>query len=136
MKIIANLFAETFAHWGIRLPDADLRERRAGYITEAGWLIQYCFGQDDTGEFLDFYASHRMTDDRHTRLYSDGRTQDLPGLVGFRVGSEDPVEDKRLELEYRRQNREIADMLCAKGFDRFTINMALHAGLDGSDGDA
>ena len=46
------------------------------------------------------------------------------------------AEDRRLEREYLERNRQTAEMLRAKGFDRFTINMALHAGLDKSEGDA
>ena len=131
--MIGDYFARTFATWHITLPEEDLRQRRAGFLAEAGWLIQYCFGSDDSGEFLDYYAAHRMTDDSHVRVYEDGRVVALPALIGMRAMGATPQEEERLEREYVAHNREVAQALVDKGFDRFTINMALHAGFDGSD---
>ena len=130
MKLIADNFAKRFAHWKITLPENDLKDRRGGYIQNAGWLIQYCFDKDGTGEYLDYYAAHRMTDDSHVRVYEDGREESLPALSGWLLLSDDPVEAKRLKDEYEEHNREVVKMLTEKGFDKFTINMFLHAGLD------
>ena len=129
MKLIAETF-NSFDHWGIVLPEEDMQNRSGGYIQNAGWLIQYCFGNDDHGEYLDYYAAHRMTDDEHVRIYEDGQVKNLPALRSMRLVSKDPVEDKRLEDEYYQENQQIAKMLAEKGFDKFTINMFLHAGLD------
>lgn len=131
--MISERFADTFRTWKLRLPLEDVHARRAGFIAEAGWLIQYCFGDAAAGPYLDYYAAHRMTDDSHVRIYEDGRTVDLPALWGMRLCSDDPVEERRLEQDYVRHNQEVAQTLFDKGFDRFTINMALHAGFDGSD---
>ncbi|HHT19465.1 MAG: hypothetical protein ACOX08_09225 [Methanobacterium sp.] len=130
MKLIAETFNSRFDHWGIVLPEEDMQNRSGGYIQNAGWLIQYCFGNDDHGEYLDYYAAHRMTDDEHVRIYEDGQVKNLPALRSMRLVSKDPVEDKRLEDEYYQENQQIAKMLAEKGFDKFTINMFLHAGLD------
>lgn len=127
---ITNRFAKRFAHWDITLPDKRARERSGGHIEKSGWVIQFCFGRDDKGEFLDYYASHRMTEDEHVRLYADGSTSELPALIGLHLTSNDPVEAQRLEHEYYETNRKIAEGLVAKGFERFTLNMALHAGMD------
>ena len=133
MKEAALLFAERFSHWGIEIPEEHVVSRRAGHFSEAGWLIQYCFGKDESGEYLDYYAAHRMTDDRHERIYADGRTKDLPALSTFRLCSPDPVEDARLKRKYDESNRRVTEMLVEKGFDLFTINMSLHAGLGDED---
>jgi hypothetical protein len=130
MKLIAETFNSRFDHWGIVLPEEDMQNRSGGYIQNAGWLIQYCFGNDDHGEYLDYYAAHRMTDDEHVRIYEDGQVKNLPALRSMRLVSKDPVEDKQLEDEYYQENQQIAKMLAEKGFDKFTINMFLHAGLD------
>ncbi|MDP9439465.1 MAG: hypothetical protein M3P49_12105, partial [Actinomycetota bacterium] len=67
MGRIEEGFAERFSHWGIRLPSEAVRERRQGKIVEAGWAIWYLFGSDERGEYLDYYASHRMMGgDEHT----------------------------------------------------------------------
>lgn len=130
MKSIADAFNKRFAHWKIKLPEENLKNGQSGYIQQAGRLIQYCFGEDENGEYMDYYAAHRMTDDSHLRIYADGREKALPTLNGRVLYSEDPVEAKRLEEEHDARNREVVEMLVEKGFTKFTINMCLSAGLD------
>lgn len=130
MEAMQDIFSKHFAHWQITLPEENVRKKERGYIQKAGWLIQFCFGKDEKGEYLDYYAAHRMTDDRHVRIYENGKEIDLPALMSFRRVSENPEEDQKLEEEYFRHNRETARMLIDKGFDKFSVNMFLHAGLD------
>ena len=130
MKLIAETFNSRFDHWKIILPEKDIENRSGGFIQQSGWLIQYCFGKDKKGEYLDYYAAHRMTDDEHVRIYDDGQVEDLPAISSMRLVSEDPEEDKKLEDEYYQENQRVAEMLSEKGFDKFTINMFLHTGLD------
>ena len=79
---------------------------------------------------MDYYAAHRMTDDSHVRIYEDGREESLPALSSYLLLSDDPVEAKRLKDEYEKHNQEVVKMLNEKGFNKFTINMFLHAGMD------
>jgi hypothetical protein len=131
MNLIADTFAKRFAHWEIILPEEDIKTRSGGYIQYAGWLIQYCFGKDEMGvEYLDYYAAHRMTDDSHIRIYEDGREESLPALSSMFLVSDDPVKAKQLEGKYEERNRKVVELLNEKGFDKFTINMFLHAGMD------
>lgn len=130
MKLIAETFNQRFSHWEITLPEEDFKERCSGHVQKAGWLIQYCFGKDDEGEYLDYYAAHRMTDDSHIRIRFDGSQEALPALHSWLFLSDDPVEAKRLEDEHDRHNSEVVNMLFEKGFDKFTINMFLSAGMD------
>lgn len=130
MERIADGFRRDFANWSLELPAEGLAFRRAGFIQSSGWLIQYAFGKNQYGDYLDYYASHRMTDDRHVRLYANGRRQDLAALEGMYCTSSDPAEAARLQAAHFRRSRRVARALGAKGFDRFTINMALHAGLE------
>ena len=78
--MIAYTFAKRFSHWKIRIPEDKLKNRQGGYIQEGGWLIQYCFGKDENGDYMDYYAAHRMTDDSHVRIYEDGTEKALPSL--------------------------------------------------------
>ncbi len=116
MNEVENRFNSTFSNWGIRLPPEDIANRSRGKIVEAGWAIWYLFGSDENGEYLDYYASHRMTEDSHVRIYVDGHEEYLPEIVGMRLASEDPEEDARLEAEYYAENQRVARMLEAKGF--------------------
>lgn len=68
MKNIEKRFNDVFSSWDIRLPEKDVTNRRRGKIFEAGWTIWYLFGSDERGEYLDYYASHRVTTDQHTDL--------------------------------------------------------------------
>jgi hypothetical protein len=113
---IERRFRLAFAPWGIALPPEEVRERRRDKIVEAGWAIWYLFGEDERGEYLDYYASHRMTDDRHVRIYEDGTEELLPAVSTFRFLSADPEEDARLVAEYLEHNRRVGRMLEEKGF--------------------
>lgn len=135
MKNIESQFNDAFGHWRIRLPPDAVEQRKRGKIVRAGWAIWYLFGSDEKGEYLDYYASHRMTDDRHVRLYADGRCEDLPAIAGLRPCSGDPEEDARLEAEYCAENQRVARLLEEKGFDLrgdepggVQINRFLHLG--------
>jgi hypothetical protein len=133
MEQIANAFRRDFANWSLELPAAALQTRQAGFIQAQGWLIQYAFGKNRLGEYLDYYAVHRMTDDSHVRLYANGRRQHLAALVSMFWTSEDPEEAKRHEASLCRRNRRIARALVRKGFDKFTMNMSLLAGLEANE---
>jgi hypothetical protein len=116
MTNIESKFSEAFAYWGIRLPAEDLSQRKRGKIVQSGWAIWYLFGSKEEGEYLDYYASHRMTDDRHIRIYEDGRCEDLPAIGSVRLRSDHPEEDARLEADYFAENRRIGKLLEEKGF--------------------
>ena len=74
-----------------------------------------------------------MTSDSHGRLYKNGCLQSLAALSDFLIASPDPAEARHREAAYYRRNSRVAHQLTAKGFDKFTINMTLHAGLAGTD---
>ena len=116
MTNIESKFNDSFSHWEIRLPPDALTQRKRGKIVKAGWAIWYLFGADERGDYLDYYASHRMTDDWHVRIYADGLCEDLPTIRGFRLCSENPEEDTRLEAEYYAENQKVSRMLDEKGF--------------------
>jgi hypothetical protein len=122
MDRAANQFSRDFSNWGIRLPQDDVAQRRRGRINTEGWAIWYLFGNDDRGEYLDYYAAHRMTDDRHVRIYADGERENLPTIQSFRPCSDDPAEDRLLDAEFVAENQRVAALLETKGF-----------GLDGSE---
>jgi hypothetical protein len=116
MDRMTAIFNETFAHLGIALPAQAAARRERGKIAERGWAIWYPFGEDEQGAYRDYYASHRMTNDPHERIRADGRLEALPTIAEMRDCSKDPVEDARLEAAFRADNREVAEMLEAKGF--------------------
>lgn len=116
MQKAAEQFADHFKNWDIRLPDEAVLTRERGKINKAGWSIWYLFGSDEQGEYLDYYASHRMTTDSHTRIRADGAIEHLPALEEMFIGSDDPAEHARLKAKSLEQNRKIMQLLEAKGF--------------------
>lgn len=128
--LIDEIFRNHFAHWNISLPEENLKNRNSDFIQDSGWLIQYCFGENENCEFLDYYATHRMTGDSHVRIYSNGETESLPALCSMCRVSEDPTENKRFKKEFEEYNANVVKTLAEKGFDKFTINMFLVAGFD------
>jgi len=115
MSVIKAEFNKHFQHWEISLPSEAANGGR-GQIMKAGWAIWYLFGSDEKGKYLDYYASHRMTDYTHMRIYADGTKEVLPSIASFRFASKDPEEDARLEAEFFARNQEVARMLEEKGF--------------------
>jgi hypothetical protein len=122
MDMAAEQFRRDFSRWAIELPQEAVAQHRRGRINAEGWAIWYLFGVNERGEYLDYYAAHRMTDDRHVRIYADGEREDLPTIQSFRPCSDDPAEDRRLDAEFVAENQRVAALLEAKG-----------VGLDGSE---
>jgi hypothetical protein len=125
---IADSFSDTFRQWDIRLPSDAIEKQERGTIKERGWFIQYLFGSDKLGPYLDYYAAHRMTEDHHVRLRPDGTRESLPSIIGMHVTSADPVEAKRLDDEHIAKNQSTKRLLAEKGFG-LTINAELRSGL-------
>lgn len=114
-----SFFNDYFAHWKIKLSDdaiSDLRHGRILQIVKAGWTIKVLFGEDVQGPYMDFYAAHRMTNDRHLRVRCDGNVKGLPTMCGLRLCSSDPEEDERLEQEHQSANQRVITLLDEKGF--------------------
>ena len=86
MKKIKAYFDGYFHSWGIVLPQADLSSLvldKDHELCKEGWTIRYKFGAQDGKGYMDFYASHRMTNDRHERVWEDGRVEGLPAPLDF-----------------------------------------------------
>ena len=124
-----EVFAETFAHWGIEIDAKDLQAGR-GRIGKAGWNIAFLTGVAEGKAYLEYYASHRMTNDRHVRIWATGEAEDLPAIRDIYVFHADrPGDEERAKAEYLEHNRRVAAELEAKGlFPSGDINTFLRLG--------
>ncbi|NMC78254.1 MAG: hypothetical protein GYA59_02730 [Chloroflexi bacterium] len=115
---IAETFAAYFAAWKITLPADALVSKRPGAIRAQGWTIQYRFDADEKGEFLDFYATHRMTNDRHVRIHASGRIEHLLSYLEHVILPPNATaEQKRFaEQEFHEYNQRVTNLLRMKGF--------------------
>ncbi|MGH2817693.1 MAG: hypothetical protein ACRDJS_04445 [Actinomycetota bacterium] len=100
---ISEKFAEYFRNWDIRLPLGAEDARSRGEIHKAGWFIRYRFDFEGGEKFLEFYATHRMTNYRRLRIYDSGRTESKDAIHSFMVAGR--------EEEYRAHNHRVAQEL-------------------------
>ena len=117
---IATTFAQYFQNWNIQLPAEDIKSRRSGRILQQGWVIEYLFGSAENLEYLDFYAAHRMTNDRHVRIFADGRIEGLEAMqdsYGYPADADEATQ-RKAEEEFYAYNRAVFARLKAKGFRR------------------
>lgn len=113
---IEHVFAEYFANWDIHLPDGAVQLEDAGIIQQAAWTIRYVFEHDAGGPYLEFYATHRMTNDRRVRIYSSGETRGLEALqTMYSYDPKIPGAQERAARENRKRNTRITKELEAHG---------------------
>lgn len=117
LAAIQQAFADDLSYWGLTLPEEDVHLRRRGVLEdEAGIHVYYLFGQDEHGEYLDYYYCHQFGD-AHERLRADGSRESLEIPAIGHLTSDDPQEAARLEQEYFASNQRIYQMLRDKGFE-------------------
>ena len=113
-------FNRAFAHWEIELPVDAMSPGVVWHIVQGGWTIWTSFdiGAGDGREHLDYYAVHRMTNDRHVRLYADGEEEGLPAMAEGYVVRQGATETEREEArrKYFAHNQAVEKLLVEKGF--------------------
>jgi hypothetical protein len=65
---------------------------------------------------MEFYATNRMTDDRHARIWADGyleRLDAIRGWLGYNPNV--PGSKEAAEEQYMRHNRRVAEQLRSAG---------------------
>jgi hypothetical protein len=106
---ITERFDRHFSNWDIHLPPGAEAAGRSGTIYKRGWMIRYLFGTEDGERFLEYYASHRMTNDRRLRIFESGREKDLEAIEEMYMY--DPKvqgDEERAEREYIENNQRVA----------------------------
>src|SRR5919109_5534372 len=108
---IKRIFDTKYAAWNIVLPAEQLQEQPCGSIMHAGWTIHYHYITEQGAEYLDYFPSHRMTNDTLQRIYSDGREEILGYCQEFyEAGNE------QAEREYTEHNRLFYENVRKRGF--------------------
>lgn len=108
---ISKRFAEYFANWNIELPPGAEKAGDRGTIFKAGWTINYLFGSDGE-KYLEFYATHRMTNDRRHRIYESGRMDDLDAIQEmYMYDSKVPGSEEEAKRRYMEHNQRVAEEL-------------------------
>jgi len=126
MQAAKYQFDRYFNHWNIELPEQSLTNRSPGFIAKAGWSIRYIFGSESCREYLEFYAMHHMTDDRHLKIYEDGECVELDAICSmYGFDPKIPGDQERAEREHREHNQRVYKGLQKKGLDMMSVNTYL-----------
>jgi hypothetical protein len=80
---IAEAFNTYFRNWSIKISPSHVRPGARASLGNRGWGINYLVEADDSGPYLEFYATHRMTDDRHVLISSSGEIEHLDAITGM-----------------------------------------------------
>ena len=95
MRKAIEAFDKEFALWGLNLPARDVVDRQGGRIEKHGWSIDYSFGSDAFGEYLEYHARRAVSDEpvieRHARVYANGEKNFVPAPSGEPDLGSDPV---------------------------------------------
>ena len=111
-------FNHDFEHWGIELPVDAMSPGSVCLIVQRGWTIwtRFDIAAVDERERLDYYAMHRMTNDRHVRLYADGEEEILPALEEFYAQGDTEEEERAARARFFAHNQAVDKLLEDKGF--------------------
>lgn len=110
--IIESRFAAYFANWNLRLPRNAAALEEPGTVADDGWVVRYVFGSHRGEPYLEFYATHRMTDDRRVCIWGSGMTRSLETLrTMFAYRPEIPGDQERAARENRDLNVRITGEL-------------------------
>lgn len=107
---IKEAFDGQFEQWQIALPLDDLLNRRAGRIVQQGWTINYRFGEEAGRAFLEYFASHRLTNDTLNQIWDDGTFELIGYCQEFYL-----ADDALAERAYREHNRQFYRLVEEKG---------------------
>ena len=82
MRKAIEAFEKEFAQWGLSLPAQDIVDRQAGHSNRHGWSVDYSFGTDAFGEYLEYHARRAVPNEpvieRHARVYANGEKNFVP----------------------------------------------------------
>lgn len=108
---ISKKFAEYFANWKIELPPGAEAAGDRGTIFKAGWTINYLFGTEGE-KYLEFYATHRMTNDRRHRIYESGRLESPDAIQEMYIyDPKFPGSEEEAKRRYMERNQRVAEEL-------------------------
>jgi hypothetical protein len=76
-----------------------IRNLRRRAIQVQGWHIQYIVGEDQQGEFLDFFAAHRKANNRYVCIYSSADVPSLPTFREFEIFLAEASKAKKQRIQ-------------------------------------
>jgi hypothetical protein len=111
LQRIKQVFDARYAPWDIGLPIEHIEEQPRGTIQQAGWTIHFHYIRDGEDAHLDYFPSHRMTNDTLNRIYASGHEEVLGYCQEFYLAN-----NPQAEQEHRDHNRRFYEQVRESGF--------------------
>jgi hypothetical protein len=128
---IADAFNAHFANFDISVTPEEVVVGARRRIGERGWLITYRVDADDAGfPSLELYATHRMTNDTHLRIWADGHLEHLDAIEElYAYDPKVPGSEDAARTRYFEHNRSVERRLRERGlYPEGDINAFLRTG--------
>jgi hypothetical protein len=108
---IAEAFNDYFGRFEIRITPEDVGVGMRRTIRQDGWAITYRVDPDYSGlPTLEFYATHRMTNDRHVVIAADGSIDHLDAIKEYLI-----ISGPESVAEFHAHNDNIEQRLQSRG---------------------
>jgi hypothetical protein len=111
LQRIKQVFDARYAPWDIVLPVEQMHDQPRGTLQQAGWTIHFHYICADEDAYLDYFASHRMTNDTLNRIDASGHEEVLGYCQEFYL-----ADNPQAEQDYREHNRRFYEQVRAYGF--------------------
>ena len=114
---IVEAFNAYFGRFGIRIEPEDVIVGSRRTIGKDGWAITYRIDGDAAGiACLEFYATHRMTNDRHVAISADGQLEHRDSIREMLIfDPKTPGSQEAAAEEFHTHNQAIAKQLQDRG---------------------
>jgi len=87
MRKAIEAFEQEFAQWGLELPARSVADREPGHLDRHGWSLDFSFGTDAFGEYLEYHGRRTVAGEpvteRHTRVYANGERNFIAAPVAY-----------------------------------------------------
>lgn len=131
LEDVRQQLIKSFSTWHIDFFEQSFIDKQYTHIKQlCGWHIYYQFGADDIGEYVEVYATHRMTGDSHYKVYTNEKRIHCPAYgTTYLVGHEDEL------TTYNNKVREIvynpSTGILREGPDCNQVEQVYHANYNG-----
>ena len=114
---IAEAFNYYFDTFPIRIAVEDIVVGTRRTLRRDGWAITYRVDEDADGRpTLEFYATHRMTNDRHVAISADGQLEHRDSIREMLIfDPKTPGSQEAAAEEFHTHNQAIAKQLQDRG---------------------
>ena len=107
---VKQVFEQKYAAWNLIFPIEPLQVAAHSTINNQGWTINFRYVLEGAEYCLEYFASHRMTNDTLNQIYADGREEVIGYCQEFYL-----ADDPQAEQGYFEHNRKFYEDVRQRG---------------------